>query len=659
MRIGVDTGGTFTDFVFIKRGRIRVKKIPSTPDDPSRAILSGLEAERPLPDRAVLVHGSTVATNALLERKLARVTLVTNEGLEDVLEIGRQARPDLYAVEIEKPVPLVPAGRRLGVPARSGPDGEVVSPLRPADLTALRARVEKTRPEAIAVGLLYSYLDEKHEQRIARALRRLKIPVCTSAEVAPEVREYERFSTTVANAALIPVVTRYLEQLECSLPDVRLFVFQSNGGMARARSAARLPVRLVLSGPAGGAVAASRIATRAGLQHALALDMGGTSTDVSLVEGKPLRRGEISIDGLPLLVPSLDIQTVGAGGGSIAWVDQAGLLRVGPRSAGSDPGPACYGHSDEPTCTDAHIVLGRLPDRLAGGTVLLDPDRSHRALERLGKQLGRDARAAAEGVLQVADATMARAARVVAVGRGVDPRGLALIAFGGAGPLHAARLARALPCREALVPRLPGNLSAHGMALADAERDLVRSVLIRGPDARRTEVDAALRRLVEQGREELAADGLLESKRSLRVERTLDCRYAGQTYTLPVGPERSIARAFHREHEQRYGHAFPEREVEVVHVRVRLVVPGNTRSRPDDEPRRRRRAPAAAVVDERDAWFDGRRVRVACYLRDALEAGHRIDGPAIIEELSSTTVVEPGFRAEVDRHGNLRLGPSR
>ncbi len=654
MRIGVDTGGTFTDFVFVHGREVRIAKLPSTPSDPAAAILAGIAAEAP-PAGTVLVHGTTVATNALLERRLARVTFVTNAGLEDVLEIGRQARPDLYALDVQKAAPLVPRERRLGVAERRGADGRALARPSKSELAALVERVRRTRPESIAIGLLFAFLDDGEERRIARALAPLGVPISTSADVAPEVREFERFETTVANAALVPVVSEYLARLERGLDDLPLFVFQSNGGMARADVLSRYPVRLVLSGPAGGAVAAARILDRAGVAAAITLDMGGTSTDVALLAGAPLRRGEIDFDGRPLIVPSLDIQSVGAGGGSIAWVDRAGLLRVGPRSAGSDPGPACYGRSKEPTVTDAHLVLGRLPTALAGGSLALDPDRSHRALEALARRLGLDRFAAAEGVLAVADATMARAARVVAVERGRDPRHLPLFAFGGAGPLHAARLIAALPAQCAIVPRLPGNLSAYGMALADPERDRARTILLADPDRDRRALDDALDRLEAEARDELARDGLLDERRRLRVERTVDCRYAGQSFTLEVPARGSIRRTFDRRHAARFGHAFPERRIEAVHVRVRAVVPSRRGTPARTPPGRARAAPRSASSGERRVRFGGTWRTTPIYDRDRLRAGHRLVGPAVIEELGSTTVVDPGFFVTVDGDGNLVL----
>jgi len=667
MRIAVDTGGTFTDFVVLDGRDRSAFKIPSTPDDPARAILAGLD-RLGIGSGAVVIHGTTIATNALLQRRLGKVTFITNEGLTDVLEIGRQTRTDLYALDITKTVPLVPAQRRIGVGERMDQNGRAVTSASKRDLGAMLATVRRQKPDAVAIGLLFSFLNDAGERRIERALKPLGIPVTRSADVAPEVREFERFSTTVANAALVPMVSRYLQRLEDRLRGNRLYVFQSNGGMARVRSVARAPVRLVMSGPAGGAVAAWRIGKSLGIDRAMTLDMGGTSTDVALLSGGPLRRGQVDFDGLPLLVPSLDIQSVGAGGGSVARVDSAGILRVGPESMGSDPGPACYGNPDgtQPTVTDAHFVLGRLPATLAGGTLALDADRAHRALESLARALGHGTRhagrvRAAEGVLSVADATMARAARLCALERGIDPRTLPLFVFGGAGPLHAARLVGALPCAGAVVPTWPGNLSAHGMALADIERDIVRSILVRGPDRQRAKVDEHVARIVAAERKELMRDGLLVDgdSRRVRIHSTFDCRYVGQTYTLEISPGRSIESLFHRAHERRYGHAFHQLDVEVVNVRVRLIIARGARpataSGTTATKLRALRAPKRAIIEEREVWFDQRKCRVPAYQRSALSPGHTIRGPAIIDEDGSTTVIEPRCRARVGPHGHLEL----
>lgn len=662
MRIGIDTGGTFCDFAIARGRSLRVWKTPSTPDDPSRAVSRGLEQLAGTARDAILVHGTTVATNALLEHKLARVTLIADRGLEDVIEIGRQARPDLYSLEVRLPPPLVPRSRRIGIGERTHADGTVSGRMSERELDALVERVRRTRPQAIAIGLLFSFLNDRTERRVERALSRLGVPISRSSRVAPEVREYERISTTVANAALVPGVASYLERLRARLDrrGGRLFVFQSNGGMANVDRVSREPVRLLLSGPAGGAIGAARVAKRHGIDRALALDMGGTSTDVCLIEGAPLRRGEISVGGRTFLSPSLDIETVGAGGGSRLWVDHAGILRVGPESQGADPGPACYGRASEPTITDAHVVLGRLPEKLAGG-VVLDPDRAHRALERLARRLGANRFRTAEAALGIADATMARAARRVAVQRGRDPRSATLIAFGGAGPLHAARLVDALPAQEALVPTAPGNLSAWGMALADAERDLVRSVLIRDPDRHRARLEKALAELREEGIDAVQRDGLVGGEPSrIRVFEALDCRYAGQSFTLEIPNARSVKAAFDRAHRRRFGHALPDRTVEVVNARIRVAVPTQGPPRRNRAPTGAEAPPAAeARLPPRSVWFGGRFQKVPSFDRERLGPRERLDGPAIVLESGSTTVIEPGFSAIVAGDGSLWIRRGR
>lgn len=655
MRIGVDTGGTFTDFIALDGSRCVRAKLPSTPHDPGEAVVAGVERLDP-EQRAAVTHGTTVATNALLERRLARVTFVTNRRIEDVLEIGRQSRPDLYALAIEKPEPLVPRDRRIGVAQRTSSSGVEDLALTRAEIERLRKAVAKSRPEAIAIGLLFSFLDDRAEQELEAALRPLGVPITRSAAIAPSIREFERFSTAVANAALVPVVGGYLDRLEARLAPRPLFVFQSNGGLARSARVAREPVKLVLSGPAGGAVAAATIARRSGIETAIALDMGGTSTDVALIRGRPLRRSEIEFAAQPLLVPSLDIESVGAGGGSIAWVDEAGLLRVGPRSAGAVPGPACYGRGEAPTVTDAHVLLGRMPLSLAGG-VELDVDRAASALERLGRKLGLSAIATAEAVLELADAAMARAARVVAVNRGVDPRDVELIAFGGAGGLHAARLIRELPCRGAVVPPMPGHLSAFGMVIADPEVDLCRTVLVRDPErsAARRQLSAALRALEAEAREHLRQDFDLKRNPRVDIERTLQCRYAGQSFTLEIPFAPSFRRDFDEAHAARFGHAFPDHPIEVVDVAVRVRRP------PESLPLSKllsaptRGSLAAAHLGDARTIFGGKPRKIPRFLRSALPRGARIPGPARIEDDGATLLLEPGSRATIDHHGNVRI----
>lgn len=656
MFIGVDTGGTFTDFVALANGRVLRLKLPSTPHDPGAAVARGVEELDPSGE-AIVVHGTTVATNALLERRLAKVTFVTNRGLEDVIEIGRQARPDLYALDVIRTEPLVPPSRRIGVAERTRGDGSIATKLTAAETKRVKREVAATAPEAIAIGLLYSFLEPGPERAIEEALRSLGLPISTSSAIAPSIREFERFSTTIANAALTPKVAGYLERLERALAPRRLFVFASNGGRVRAKTAAIRAVDLVLSGPAGGAVAAARVARYAGLRAAIALDMGGTSTDVALVRGVPERRSEIEIAGFPLLVPSLDIETVGSGGGSIAAVDSSGVLCVGPESAGADPGPACYGRGDAPTVTDAHVVLGRLPLELTSG-VHLDLDRAERAVHRLGRRLGRDTVTTALAILDIADATMARAARRVAVNRSADPHDLELITFGGAGGLHAARLAHLLRCRGALVPAMPGHLSALGMLLADPEVDLSRTVLLRDPERRLGRLEREFRALEREARDRLRHDGGVPRGESIVKQRGVMCRYVGQTFTLEVPFVQDLRSEFHRRHREAFGHAFEDRSIEIVDLRSRMSAPRNVGFPTPPRSSRRGGFEAARTGSVRARFDRHGTVELPCYRRDLLRTNDSIPGPARIDDDGATIVVEPGFVARVDRRGNLRLTPT-
>ncbi|HEY7296037.1 MAG TPA: hydantoinase/oxoprolinase family protein, partial [Dehalococcoidia bacterium] len=479
--LGVDVGGTFTDFYLWHKGELRVFKRPSTPDDPARAVLAGLD-EADLVS-AELVHGSTVATNALLERRGARTALVTTAGFRDAIVIGRQARAQMYALEPTRPEPLVPAERRFEAAERVAADGSVLLPLTESEAERVADEVAHSGAESVAICLLFSFLHPDHELRLAEALRRRGLLVSASVEVLPEYREYERMSTTAVNAYLAPVVSRYLARLQRDLAGrgvSQLRVMQSDGGSLAGEMAGRLAVRTVLSGPAGGVAGAFAAGQTAGAGHLITFDMGGTSTDVALCPGHILYRTDLSIDGLAVRTPSVDVHTVGAGGGSIARLDAGGALRVGPESAGADPGPACYGRGDQPTVTDAQLVLGRLrPDRFLDGRMRLEPEAARRALAALDGRRGRMIEAIAADIVRVANANMERAIRVISVERGYDPRDFALLAFGGAGPLHACDLAEALRIPRVIVPPHPGVLSAFGMVVADVTRDYVSAVLRR------------------------------------------------------------------------------------------------------------------------------------------------------------------------------------
>jgi len=640
---GVDTGGTFTDVVAVVDGEIRRCKVRSTPDDPARAVLAGLER---LTGRAPvqLHYGSTVATNALLERRGALVALVTTAGFEDVIEIGRQTRPVLYDLAPRPVRALVDRRRRIGVLERVLFDGRVVTPLRRAEIRRVVARVRRARVASVAVCLLHGYARPAHERLLGRALRALGVHVTLAHELSREYREYERVSTAAVNAYVGPLMAAHLATLEARVRG-RLRVMQSNGGLVAGRTAATQPVRTILSGPAGGVVGAAARAHAAGMDRVITLDMGGTSTDVAVVDGPLTYRPEAAIDGLPVRVPVLDIHTVGAGGGSIARLDAGGALRVGPESAGADPGPACYGRGRLPTVTDANLLLGRLrEDHFLGGEMRLDVARARRAVGELARRLGRPPERAAEGIVAVAAASMERAVRVITVERGLDPRDFTLLAFGGAGALHAAELAGALGIRRVYVPPDPGLLSAWGVLAAEAVRDCAET--LRATEPTDGFLAAALRRLEREARRALTRDGV----RSPVIERTLDARYAGQSYEVQVPFGRGWRRVFHDRHRRLFGHADPGRTVEVAAIRVRarggavapprITVPRGRRARP---------------LHRRPVWFEGRPWPTAIYERATMGRGTTAPGPAVVCEYSATTVVPPAWRLRVDHVGGLIL----
>jgi N-methylhydantoinase A len=655
LRIAIDTGGTFTDCVWISHGMVRVLKVFSTPSDPSRAIVKALRRILHRNHRFLLLHGTTVGTNTLLERKGARIVFVTTEGFEDALEIGRQARPRLYDFFFDRVEPLVPAERRLGVPERTTVDGSILRRPSPQDLRQLAARASRLKPQAIALSLLFSFANPGNEQATASALRKLKVPLSLSHRILPEFREYERASTVVVNAYLQPVLERYLGNLQkrvLRLPQAKaakFFVMQSSGGITAMSAAAHEPVRTVLSGPAGGVVGAAAVARRSGFENVITFDMGGTSTDVALVEGAPRTMSEAEVAGLPVRVPMLDIHTVGAGGGSRARFDAAGALHVGPESAGADPGPICYGRGLEPSVTDANLLLGRLlPGRFLGGTFRLDRPRTERILRtwlrRVRSSLGLEQFAA--GVIRVVNANMEKAIRVVSIERGSDPRQFTLVAFGGAGAMHACELARALAIPRVLVPPSPGALSAFGILTSDVVKDSSRTVLWR---VTARPPSGLLRREFSQMEHALLEDLRREGwSQPPRFQRSLDARYRGQGYELNVPATEDWLPAFHRQHQRRYGYAHPGREVEIVTLRLRatLPTPAQAAHTPVIQP-------SLKSGETTSTFFDGRFTRTRIYDRAELMAGRAYAGPAIVTEYSATTVVPPGMRFLVDRAGCL------
>jgi N-methylhydantoinase A len=650
--LAVDTGGTFTDLVLLRNGTIHTLKVPSTPHDPSQAVLDGIREILAEGERFALLHGSTVATNALLERRGSRVVLVTNEGFEDIIEIGRQDRPQLYALVGHRLAPLVDRDDRLGIAGRLGPQGEEITPLDEVRLATLSDEVRNRGAESVAVCLLHSYANDAHERAVASrlAIDLPGVPISVSSEIVPEFREYERTSTTVMNAYVAPIMDHYLGRLANEAGAERVTIMGSNGGALPIERARREPVHTVLSGPAGGVVGALTWARRAGHDSVLSFDMGGTSTDVSLCPGRPLRTREFSIGDQPAAIPVIDIHTVGAGGGSIARVDAGGALRVGPRSAGAQPGPICYGNGGtEVTVTDAHVWLGRLPsDGFLGGARALDRSAVEGPLAKIATVLGTTLDGAAEGILAVADTAMERALRVISVERGYDPVDFAVVAFGGAGGLHVAELTERLGAEKALVPPDPGLLSAYGMLASPITREVSRTVLLSSAQG-----DTAERLRVALGElDELATTSLVEEgvdPAVLRSEHWVDARYRGQSFELGVPFNDWIAN-FHTAHAERYGYRRDETPVEAVTVRVVATAPAaevNQARLPDatDPPPQR----SARVVHE------SRSHEAVAVWRDDLRAGHSLRGPAIIQEYSGTTWVPPGWSVTVDPWGSLHL----
>ncbi|MEA4856696.1 MAG: hydantoinase/oxoprolinase family protein [Solidesulfovibrio sp.] len=648
--VGVDTGGTFTDIICFTPAGVSVVKLPSTPDSPARAVLEGL-ARLGLAPRKVL-HGSTVATNALLEGKGAVTAFVANAGFEDVIAIGRQNRPEIYDLTSRKEDCLVPGALRFGVPGRVSAEGKVLEELTPEQAWQLAQAVAESGAASAAVCLLFSFLKPEHEKLLGQALAEAGVAVSLSSDILAEFREYERAATTVANAYVGPVMDAYLGELEAGLPEgAPLLVMQSSGGLVTAPVARREAVRTILSGPAGGVVAALSLGKAAGFDHLITFDMGGTSTDVSLLDGMLSMAMEKRIAGLTVKTPMLDIHTVGAGGGSLAALDAGGALLVGPRSAGADPGPACYGKAEGLTVTDANLFLGRLSaDHFLGGAMRLQADRLPPLFAALGQAAGLGAVEAAEGIVAVAEAAMERAIRVISVERGHDPADFALFSFGGAGGLHAVSLARLLGVGTVLVPRHPGLFSALGMLCADVVKDFSETVMLGSDKVDIFELAGLFGALEEKAREGMAEEGVPAAK--VVLERQLDMRYRGQSHELPIRLVADPFTAFHARHEAVFGFKNPKSVIEVVTLRIRAR--GITEKPAFEESEHRVAAVAeAAKIGERPLTWKSRPLSAMWYDREKLVPGNRILGPALVAETSATTFVPPKAEARVDGFGNI------
>ncbi len=663
VRVGVDTGGTFTDFVIWRDGRLVNRKVLSTPQDPSLAIIEGVgDILEDFPS-VFIVHGTTVATNALLQRKGGRIALITTAGFEDVLAIGRQSRRDLYALQPESRFELIAAALRFGLKERTLASGRIEKPVSRAEVRRLIEKIRKTGAEAVAVCLLHSYANPENEEIVAAELERSGLLFTISNRLLPEHREFERTSTTAVNTYLMPVMDRYLGELDRRIGRADLRIMQSNEGYISPSRARVEPIRTALSGPAGGVVGARILAKAAGLANVVSFDMGGTSTDVSLIEGGIRRTHESRVGDFPIRLPIIDIHSVGAGGGSIAYADRGGSLRVGPRSAGADPGPACYGKGDLPTVTDANLCLGRLdPDFFLGGRMKIFPERSATAVSRLGRSIGKSMVETALGVVAIANANMEKAIRVISVERGIDPRAFALFSFGGAGGMHAVEMASHLGMPKVLVPRNAGVLSAFGLLESDPVKDYSKSLMKTDAQISLPRLEVEFRKLERRARRDMAEDGLPVA--TLLLERSLDCRYAGQSYEIDVPyrkartPGQAFLESFHDRHKRLYSYRHDRRPVEIVNLRVKAVAvsPKTPLGR---EPMAGSLDPTALV--KKQAIHTGRSVRKgAVYDRSKLGSGNIIAGPALVIDPESTTYLPPGFKAIIDPYLNLvirKAGP--
>lgn len=651
MIIGVDTGGTFTDFVYKDGDRWGVYKVLSTPSNPAQAVLEGL---RYLSEgkKKQIVHGSTVATNAILERHGARTALITNKGFEDIIEIGRQNRTRLYDLAYRKEPHIIPSELRFGLQGRILQTGEELRPMDMETAKDVALRLKELDIESVAVCFLFSYVNPAHEKKVKELLEPSGFQISLSHEILAEFREFERTSTTVINAYVSPKMQRYIGYLTDHLDaGDTLGIMQSNGGSISVETAMRESVRTILSGPAGGAVGAYEIGKMAGYTKLITFDMGGTSTDVSLIDNDLSLTFESSISGYPVKVPMIDIHTVGAGGGSIARLDEAGALKVGPESAGADPGPICYGKGDSITVTDANLYLGRLiPEHFLDGRMVLKDEKLPSYFEKMAQKVRLSPLELAEGILDVANTAMERAIRVISVERGYDPREFTLFSFGGAGGMHAAFLARLLNIPKVLLPRNPGILSAIGMIMADVIKDYSLTIMRNQDNVTSTFLSDQFMEIEERGREDLGSEGIPGD--GIVLEKYLDMRYEGQSYEIIVPFDDDYIERFHALHEKTYGYRNEDKIIEIVNIRLRARgMPEKPRFQKSEK--MVKTPPSDAFLGEKDVVFDRNRIPTKIVARDKLRSGNRIEGPAVLVEYSSTIVIPPFALARVDEYGNI------
>ena len=638
MHVSTDIGGTFTDFVVLEDGELKSFKVPSTPQNPSMAVLQGFERGKP----SMLSHGTTVATNAVLERKGARCALITTKGFSDMLTIARQKRPSLYDFTKVRPEPYVPKELCFGVDERIGSKGEILIKLQLQEVESLKKKLQENQVEALAVSLLFSFLKPEHERQIAEALK--EWPLSLSSEVLPEFREYERTSTTVLDAYVKPIVSKYISDMEHAFGG-RFHIMQSNGGVTTSNTAKKRPINILLSGPAGGVAATRYLGEILGIDNLISFDMGGTSADISLVlDSQPVWTSEGEINGLPITVSMLDITTIGAGGGSIVWLDEGGALRVGPKSAGAKPGPICYCKGGrEITVTDCNLLVGYLGEEgLLGGEMPLKIEPPKEKVEELSRELGMGLEDVVLGVLKVVNSNMIRAIRLTLAKRGLDPRDFTLVAYGGAGPMHACALAKELSVKNVLIPFMPGAFSAYGILVSDIRLGYSKSLLepLEGADK---DIEETLEELKKKAIADLDRQGILEKDTVFLP--SLDLRYKGQSYEINLELQQNSADAFHKKHGQLYGYAMPSEPLELVNVRLFAV---HKRKKPLPKVREK---DTTKIKGERHVLFDKGKCMANVYFRDELCPGFEGLGPAIVEEKTSTTVIPPGVSFTVDESG--------
>ncbi|MFW6131282.1 MAG: hydantoinase/oxoprolinase family protein [Candidatus Aminicenantaceae bacterium] len=656
IRIGVDTGGTFTDFVIVKKGNIEIEKIKSTPLNPSQAIMEGIKKFLAKDMSLTIVHGTTIATNTLLERKGGRTALITTKGFEDILHIGRQTRQNLYSLRGEKRIPLVPSHLCFGVDERTLSTGAVEKKINTSEIKEILDHFKSKKVEAVAVSLLHSYVNQTNENMVNSVLKNQNYFLSISSSILPEYREFERTATTAVNAYIMPVIHRYLTDLETKLHNVELRVMQSNEGYISTQKAKKEPIRTALSGPAAGVVGSHKLARSAGYKHIITFDMGGTSCDVSLINGQIRRTSESQIGHFPVRLPIIDIHTVGAGGGSIAKIDKGGSLRVGPESAGANPGPACYGLGQFPTITDANLVLGRLiPDFFLGGRMKLDVEQSHKVIHKLATKIKKSLIETAEGIIEIANSNMEKAIRVISIEKGFDTRNFSLFSFGGAGGLHAADISLNLKMPRVIVPKNAGVLSALGLLQADYTKDYSKSVLTKIKDISQKDLAREFKNLENKSRLELKEDNF--KKEDMSLSYFLDLRYSGQSYeiTVPYSKNHSslstLEDIFHQEHEKIYSYHHPQKSVEIVNIRVKAI--GKSKKIRIKKFSGQGKNPAGALIRKQSVYYKGKRFEASIFNRALLKPENELKGPSIIVDFESTTFLPPLFSLKVDPYLNL------